>query len=247
MTFAELRRRMEEARKKAEENAKKAQTEAQEKTAQPPSDSKDQKQLDVDFDLKETGQKKTINGFDTREIIMTITMREKGKTLEQSGGMLLTSDIWMGPRIAAMQEIMDFDVRYATQLAGPMIAGASPDEMAAAMAMYPMMKDAIARMRSENVKMDGTPIQTTTTIDAVKSEEQVAAEQQQQQQQQQDSRSVSPSNPVGSVLGGLARRAANRNNSAPAGPRATFMTMTNEVLKVATAVNDADVAGPGGL
>jgi hypothetical protein len=256
-TFAELQRRMEEARKKAEEDAKKAQ--AQEKTAKPAADGKDQKQMDVDFDLKETGQKKTINGFETREIVMTITMREKGKTVEQSGGMVLTSDIWMGSRIAAMQEIADFDIRYARQLAGPMIAdfdiryarqlagpmiaGASPDEMAAAVAMYPMMKDAIARMRAENVKMDGTPIQTTTTIDAVKSEEQVASE---QQQQQQDSRSASPSNPIGSVIGGLTRRAANRNN-APAGARATFMTMTNEVLKVATTVSDADVAIPAGF
>jgi len=124
ITFAELRRRMEEARKKAEEDAKKAQ--AEQKTAPPPADNKDQKQLDVDFDLKETGQKKAINGFDTREIVMTITLREKGKTLEQSGGMLLTSDIWMASRIAAMQEIADFDIRYARQLAGPMIAGASP-------------------------------------------------------------------------------------------------------------------------
>jgi hypothetical protein len=239
-TFAELQRRMEEAQKKAEEDAKKAQ--AQEKTAKPAADTKDQKQMDVDFDLKETGQKKTINGFDTREIVMTITMREKGKTVEQSGGLLLTSDIWMGSRIAAMQEIVDFDIRYARQLTGPMIAGASPDEMAAAMAMYPMMKDAIARMRAENVKMDGTPIQTTTTLDAVKSEEQVASE----QQQQQDSRSVSPSNPIGSAFSGLARRAANRN-STPAGARATFMTMTNEVLKVVTTVSDADVAIPVGV
>ena len=239
-TFAELRRRMEEAQKKAEEDRKKAQ--AQEKTAKPEAENKDQKQLDVDFDLKETGQKKTINGFDTREIVMTITMHEKGKTVEQSGGLLLTSDIWMGPRIAAMQEIADFDIRYARQLAGPMIAGASADEMAAAMAMYPMMKDAIARMRAESVKMDGTPIQTTTTIDAVKSEEQVASE----QQQQQDSRPVSPSNPIGSAFSGLARRAANRN-STPAGPRATFMTMTNEVLKVATTVSDADLAVPAGF
>jgi hypothetical protein len=241
-TFAELRRRMEEAQRKAEEDAKKAQ--AQEKTAKPAAENKDQKQLDVDFDLKETGQKKTINGFDTREIVMTITTHEKGKTVEQSGGLLLTSDIWMGSRIAAMQEIADFDIRYARQLAGPMVAGASAEEMAAAMAMYPMMKDAIARMRAESVKMDGTPIQTTTTIDAVKSEEQIASEQ--QQQQQQDSRSISPSNPVGSVIGGLTRRAANRN-STPAGPRATFMTMTNEVLKVATTVSDADVAIPAGF
>jgi hypothetical protein len=239
-TFAELRRRMEEAQKKAEEDAKKAQ--AQEKTAKPAAENKDQKQLDVDFDLKETGQKKTINGFDTREIVMTITMREKGKTVEQSGGLMLTSDIWMGSRIPAMQEIVDFDIRYARQLAAPMIAGASSDEMAAATAIYPMMKDAIARMRAESVKMDGTPIQTTTTIDAVKSEEQVASE----QQQQQESRSISPSNPVGSVIGGLTRRAANRN-STPAGPRATFMTMTNEVLKVATTVSDADVAIPAGF
>ena len=241
VTFAELQRRMEEARKKAEEDAKKAQ--ADQKTAQPPADSKDQKQLDVDFDLKETGQKKTINGFDTREIVMTITMREKGKTLEQSGGMVLTSDIWMGARIAARQEIVDFDIRYARQLTGPMIAGASPDEMAAAMAIYPMMKDAITRMRTESVKMDGTPIQTTTTIDAVKSEEQVAAE---QKQQQQDSRSSSPSSPVGALIGGLTRRAANRNSTA-AGARATFMSMTNEVLKVATTVSDADVAIPAGF
>jgi hypothetical protein len=239
-TFAELRRRMEEARKKAEEDAKKAQ--AEEKTAKPAADSKDQKQVDVDFDLKETGQKKTINGFDTREIVMTITLREKGKTLEQSGGMLLTSNIWMAPRIAAMQEIVDFDIRYARQLAGPMIAGASAEEMAAAMAMYPMMKDAIARMRAESVKMDGTPIQTTTTIDAVKSEEQVAAE----QKQQQDSRSTPPSGTVGGLIGGLARRAANRN-STPAGARATFMTMTNEVLTVATTVGDADLAIPAGF
>src|ERR1700688_4781692 len=127
-TFAELQRRMEEARKKAEEDAKKAQ--AQEKTAKPASDGKDQKQMDVDFDLKETGQKKTINGFEGREIVMTITMRQKGDGADERGGLLLTSDIWMASKIAAMQEIVDFDIRYARQLAGPMIAGASPDEMA---------------------------------------------------------------------------------------------------------------------
>jgi hypothetical protein len=90
--------------------------------------------------------------------------------------------------------------------------------------------------------MDGTPIQTTTTIDAVKSEEQVAAE----QKQQQDSRSTPPSGTVGGLIGGLARRAANRN-STPAGARATFMTMTNEVLTVATTVGDADLAIPAGF
>jgi hypothetical protein len=249
-TFAELRRQMEEAQRKAAEDMKKAQAEAQSQPA-PAGDTtaaQDGRQMDVDFDLKETGQKKTINGFDARQIVMTITMREKGKTLEQSGGMVLTSDIWMTPAIKAMKEVADFDLRYTKALAGPMIAGASPDQMAAAIAMYPMMKDAIARMRAENVKMDGTAVQTTTRIDAVQSAEQQAAAQQQQRDQQQNS--GSSSGVVGGLLGGLGRRMANRGNSNDTQQtpgRATFMTITSEILSVATTVADADLAVPAGF
>ena len=49
---------------------------------------------------------------------MTITVREKGKTLEQSGGMVMTTDMWLAPKIAAMKDIADFDVRYAQKLYG---------------------------------------------------------------------------------------------------------------------------------
>lgn len=180
-TFADLRRRMEEARKKAEEDMRREQAKEQprEKPAEP---QKPEKEIEVDFDLKDTGQKKSVNGFDAHQVVMTITMREKGKKLEDSGGMMLTSDMWLAPRVAAMNEIADFDLRYARKLEGPMLAGASAEDMAAAMAMYPMMKDAIARMHAENVKMDGMPVLTIVTIDAVKSAEQVAQEQKQAQQ-----------------------------------------------------------------
>jgi hypothetical protein len=250
-TFAELRRQMEEARKKAAEDLKKAQAEAKESgqpQAAPPSS--EGKEMEIDFDLKETGQKKTVNGFSARQIVMTITKRVKGRKLEESGGMVLTSDIWMTPAIAAMKEVMDFDIRYAKALAGPMIAGASAGDMAAATAMYPMMQEAIARMRAENVKLDGTAVQTTTTIDAVQSAEQMAAAQK-ETQQSQGSASGGASG-VGGLLGGLGRRMANRGNSnagnASQTPgRATFMTMTNEILSVATSVSDQDVAVPAGF
>ena len=78
-TFAELRRRMDEAKKKAEEDARKEGAPDKEKAAEP---DPNQKQVEVDFDVKNTGQKKAINGFDTHEAVMTITVREKGKTLE---------------------------------------------------------------------------------------------------------------------------------------------------------------------
>jgi hypothetical protein len=172
---------------------------------------------------------------------MTIGLREKGKTMEESGGLVLTSDMWMGPKIEAMKEIAEFEVRYAKQLAGPVVTGASPEEMAAALAMYPGMTEALARMRAESVNMDGTPILTTVTIDAVKSAAQLAEEQKQSDQ----STSSSNSRSVGGLIGGFARRATAKKEEPKA--RATFMTMTNEVLKVATDVPVADVAIPAGF
>jgi hypothetical protein len=241
-TFAELRRRMEEAQRKAEESARKAN--AKEAKADAKERDPNQKEVEVDFDLKETGQKKTINGFDTREVVMTITLREKGKTLEQGGGMVLTDDMWLAPKIAAMKEIAEFNQRYAVKLQGPMMAGASAQDLAAAMAMYPMMKQAVARMSTENVKMDGTPISSTVTMDAVQSAEQSA-----QEAKRDDDSKPDASTSVGSLLSGLAKRKAaqkqegqNENKG-----RSTFMTTTNEVLKVTTAVSAADVAIPAGF
>jgi sRNA-binding protein len=246
-TFAEMRQQLEEAKHRAAEEAKKAQAEApaQKPAAATGKPQQNEPQFDIDFDLKETGQKKNINGFDTREIVMTITMREKGKTLDESGGMMLTSNIWMGPQIPAMKEVVDFDIRYAKAIAGPIVGGASADEMASAMAMYPMMKDALARMKAENVKMDGTPIQTVTTMDAVKSAEQLAAE---QRAQQDSSSSSSQPKGIGGLIGGLAARRA-RGNAAPAAESShvTVMTITNEIVKVSTSVADAELAVPAGF
>src|SRR3990172_516591 len=102
---------------------------------------------------------------------MTITVREKGKTLEQGGGMVLKSDMWLAPTIAAMKEVADFDLKYAQKLYGSTVAGVSADQMAAAMVMYPMMKDAVAKMNAEGGNIEGTAIQTVTTMEAVRSEE----------------------------------------------------------------------------
>jgi len=249
-TFAELRRRFEEQQRKAAEDAKRADEKTtKEKPAEPDPNAK---QVEIDFDIKTTGQKKTINGFDTQEQVMTITVREKGKTLEQGGGMVLTSDMWITPTIKAMSEVAQFDMRYAQKLYGGVAAGVSPEQMAAAMAMYPMMKDALGKMSTEGAKLQGSAIQTVTKMDAVKSAEQV------QQEAQQSSTSSSPdssSKPtsVGGALGGmLARRMKknsdeNKDGASADKSRATFMTTTHEVLKVATEVAAGDVAVPAGF
>jgi hypothetical protein len=237
ITFAEMRRQIEEARKKAEEDARKAQPpEEKAKPADP-----NQKQVEVDFDIKNTGEKKTINGFDTHQAVMTITVREKGKTLEQSGGLVMTSDIWLAPKIAAMREIAEFDIKYAQKLYGPMVAGISASQMAMVSAMYPMMKDAMAKMSAEGAKLEGTAIQTTVTMDAVKSAEQLAEE------SKEDAKPSGGGGGISGRLGGMLAKKIGPKKEDPGKTRSTFMTINTEVLKVATDVAPADVAVPAGF
>lgn len=246
-TFAELRRQMEEAQKKAAEEARKEQAQAPSPAPKEPAQQPD-KQVEVDFDIKNTGQKKTINGFDTHEAVMTITVREKGKTLEQSGGLVMTTDMWLTPSIKEMREVAEFDMKYAQKLYGPVYGGVSAEQMATVMAMYPMMKDAVAKMNAEGTKIEGTPVMTVTTVDAVKSAEQIAAEE--KQSASADTSQKAPTS-VGGLLGGIARRAAAKkaaaNDEGKDKSRATFMTTTTEVLKVVTNVPADDVAIPAGF
>jgi hypothetical protein len=244
VTFEALRRQIREAEEKARREAEKVSREEEKKAAEPrdPNDP----QMEIDFDMKESGQRKTIAGHDTREVVMTIAVREKGKTLEQGGGMVLVSNTWLAPEIEALKSDLEFERRYAQKIYGEALSVEAMQQMAAAMAMYPGLKDAMERMSQESVNMSGTPLLTTMTFQAVKSEQQVAEEK--QQQPQGDSNvSASP----GGVGGMLARRMMRKKQEAPEaaadGNRATIMTSTVEVLKISPEVSDADVALPAGF
>jgi hypothetical protein len=231
-TFEELRRRMREAREKAEKDAAKEQPreEKPEKSEQP------QKEMEVDFDVKETGQTKTLAGYNAREVIMTVTLREKGKTLEDGGGFVMTSDSWLGPQIPALKEVADFDMRYWKALQGPDAMGLSAEQMSMVLAMYPMLKQASERLSKESGKLQGTPLATTTTFDVVKTKEQMA--------QQAES---SGSGGGGGLGGMLARRIAKRGGDNDAKPRATVFTVMSETEEIATSVAAADVELPAGF
>jgi hypothetical protein len=224
-TFEEIRRQLREAREKAAKEAK------SEEGKQEPAEKG--KEVEIDFDVKETGQKKEIAGYSTREVVATITVREKGKTLEQSGGMVVTSDMWLAPRIAAMKEIQDFDLRYAKAIDVTGTAGASAEQLAAALAMYPGLQKALARMQAEGSKMDGTPLESVMTFQSVKSPEQM------EQSKEQES-----SGGGGGLGGMLARKMMKKKSDEPAGAKSTIMTITHQVLSVSGSVNPADLQVP---
>ena len=165
MTFAELRQQLKEAQEKAQRDAEKAAKEEagkeKEKAKEP-----DQKapEMDVELDVKETGERKAIAGYDAREVVMTISVHEKGRTIEDRGGLIVASDMWLGPEIPAMRELAEFQLRFWKAIA-PEAPGMSPEQLATVVAMYPLVKQAMDRLNREQVNMKGTPLLTVTTLD----------------------------------------------------------------------------------
>jgi hypothetical protein len=244
-TFAELRRQMEEAKREAEKSAREAEREERSEPSKPAEKDPNQKEYEVDFDIKNTGETRTINGFNTTKGVMTITVREKGKTLNDAGGMVMTTDMWMTPNAPSTTELMDFDRRYAEKLYGPMVTGASAQDMAMAMAMYPQIKPALDRMAKEGNKMPpGTAILTEMRMEAVppgtanQSAEALPAPEEPKKKG------------LGGMLGGLKKMAeqAEKNQNSNAKPqRSIVMSTSVEMLKLTTDVDAASVAIPAGF
>jgi hypothetical protein len=245
-TFAQLRAEMEKAQREAEKAAQEAPREPGE-PSEPAEKDPDQKEFEVDFDLKNTGATRNINGFDTKQTVMTITVREKGKTLNESGGMVMTTDMWLTPNAPSTKELIDFDLRYAEKLYGPAVTGASAQDMAMAMAMYPQMKPALEKMRAEGTKVDGTAILTEMKMEAVPpgtadttAEALPAPEPQPEQKKGR----------FGGLMGGLKKmaEASNKQNSGEQKPqRSVFLTTSVEMLKLSTDVAADAVAIPAGF
>jgi hypothetical protein len=220
-TFEELRQRMREAQERAE---KQAQEQKEEPTQDPTAE------VEFDFDVKETGQRKQIAGHDARQVIMTVAVRPKGQTLEEGGGLVMTADSWIGPKLAAMDEVNDFNMRYWKQLQGPEMAAMSAQQMATVLAMYPMIGKAMERLKQEGTKLEGTVLAQTTTFESVRSKAAMAEQQKSQ---------------GGGGLGGMLARRIRKDDGAK--PRATIMTMDHEVQDVGTNVDASALAIPEGF
>ena len=230
MTFAELRQQIEEQARKAQEEARK--NEGREKD-------KDQPEMQVDFDIKDTGQQKALNGFQCREVVTTITVHEKGKTIEQAGGIVMTVDSWMAPSVPGAKELADFDLRYARKLMGG--EAATQQQMLQAFAMFPGMKEAMEKFQKEQVNLQGTPIQTTMVTASAMTREQAEA--------QASNREESGGGGLGGMLGRFGRKKSDPAKDAKPGDptRKTIMTSTTETLSVGTSVNAADLQVPAGF
>lgn len=227
-TFAELRAAFEKARADAEKQ--KAEMKPEDK--QQLEDAA--KQLEFEAKVDETGQRKNIAGYDCREVVLTVSAHEKGKTLDDSGGFVMTSNMWMGPKIAALDERRDFEVRFIRALYGEAAFAGMQQQAAQLAAMYPSLGKMAERSQAESKKLTGTTVSSTMTFELVRGAEQMKQAQQQSQ-----------SSGGGGIGGALTRRVMGGKGQPQ--PRTKVMTSTTDLLSVGTTVTAEDVAVPAGF
>jgi hypothetical protein len=221
VTFAEMRAAMDKMRKDLEKQQAQMNPGDKEKLREAG------QQMDFDFNVKETGQRRNIAGHDASETVLTLALHEKGKTLEESGGFVTTSTIWLGPKIAALDELAEFRMRQFKAIYGQAFDAQQLNAMAA---MFPGFGAAKERLAAESQKLKGTPLVTTTVFESVKSAEQMK------------SASEQASSTGGGIGGMLGRRLA--GNRGEAAQRSLVMTTTSETLSIGASVSMDEVGIP---
>jgi hypothetical protein len=163
-------------------------------------------------------------------VVVTITGREKGRTLEEGGGFVMTNTLWLAPRIAALDEQLAFEMKYVQAVYGQAFVG-DMQQMAGMLALYPSFVTMASQLQDEQRKLDGTPLATTMVFESVRSAEQMQAAQSEQQSS------------GGGGIGGMLGRRLMGNRGAPE-LRSMVLRTTSEMLSIDTTVADADVAIP---
>jgi hypothetical protein len=224
VTFEELRK---EHKKAQEEMAKSSSAKGEEKPK-----SRDD-EMEVDLDVKKTGQKKAVAGFDAEQTIVTVTARKKGQTLEQGGGTVITQDMWLSQAVKAQDEIRDFDRRYFEKLYGSQQAAMA--ELALLAATTPGLGKGMEKLQAEGSKIKGYPVMTTMVIETVKS----AAEAKPAQAEESP-----PPTSLGGLFGSVAKKVVQTKSDDS--PRSTVLTSTHELLSISKDVGASDTALPAG-
>ncbi len=172
-------------------------------------------------------------GYDAREIIQTITAVERGKTLEQDGGWVVTNTLWLARRIPAVDALVAAQRRYVqattrgvhdtafTQLEFPSNQFYDP--------FYPEHAIVGLRVIAEMERLDGTVLSSNTVYEMERTARELRSAQSQYEAQQRRL-----TNSGARVLGG--------------GPpkRTRMVTLQLAYLSIDTNVTDADVAIPAG-
>jgi hypothetical protein len=117
----------------------------------------DRVNMNLDADVRDTGQTKTVNGLNTHEVVMSMSMTASDPQSGQAGALKVTSDMWLSSDVPGAAEMRDFYARMAKELDW------APTGMGA-MVNRPDIARAMAKTMAAGGKLDGTPVQQIVRV-----------------------------------------------------------------------------------
>jgi hypothetical protein len=122
--------------------------------------------MDINIDLKETGQRKTINGFNATEMVMTMEM-DNPQARQQGMKMKMEMDIWVSPDVPGAGELRSFYQKNAGKFPWAAMTGAGGRGNAS-------MQKAMADLQRKMADMKGVPVLQVMKMGAAGNEAQMA-------------------------------------------------------------------------
>jgi hypothetical protein len=116
--------------------------------------------MDFRVDVKETGEKRTIDGHPTRQFIMNLATDMKDQKSGQTVTTEMVMDMWLAPRVAGYEEVQRFYARMAEKLNWTP-SGMSNNPMMMGQAGF---GEGTARIAKEMSKLDGIPVLGVMTM-----------------------------------------------------------------------------------
>jgi hypothetical protein len=167
MTFAEMRAQME----KAIATAKAAPPQNQ---SAPQADKKPDVKVEPKINVKDTGETKVINGFNTRRVLLTVEVEGEDQKTKDKGAMGADTELWITKDISGFDEQNRFYMKYAKAMASPELLksmagspgmGQDPRVAESAQAMRKKMEslDGVAILTIMSFNLSGTPSEETKT------------------------------------------------------------------------------------
>jgi hypothetical protein len=152
MTFEQMRQRMQKA------------MEAMQHPNTPTDAKTDAKAPDVKVEpkvsIKDTGETKMINGFNTRHVILSVQLEGQDQKTQEKGSMGADSDLWITKDVSGFAEQREFYKRYAMKMGSQLM----PRGMAASAGTDPRVGPALAELSKQAEKMEGVPVLTVTSV-----------------------------------------------------------------------------------
>jgi hypothetical protein len=132
--------------------------------------------MDVKVDVKETGQRKVIGGFNCREVILTMEAEGPPAARQPGGAMKMgvTMDMWVSPDVPGHQEMHAFGQRMASGPGWAAMMGGGPGGAGGNTGM----QKAMAELQKKMANLNGVPVLVVMKIGAAGDAAQAAQMQQ---------------------------------------------------------------------